>query len=60
LADPTGKGYLDRQAFYVTLKLIALSQSSQEIKLENLNHTTPAPKLVSNIIIFNSFIEKTK
>ena len=50
LADPTGKGYLDRQAFYVTLKLIALSQSGQEIKLENINHATPAPKLVCYMI----------
>ncbi len=47
LSDPTGKGYLDRQAFYFALKFVALAQSSQEVKIENLNHSTPAPKLVS-------------
>lgn len=45
LSDPTGKGYLDRQAFYFALKLIALAQSSQEVKIENLTLLTPAPKL---------------
>ena len=45
LTDPTGKGYLDRQAFYFALKLIALAQSSQEVKIENLTLLTPAPKL---------------
>lgn len=45
LADPTGKGYLDRNAFYITLKLITLAQSSQEVKLENIILSSPAPKL---------------
>lgn len=45
LADPTGKGYLDRQSFYIALKLIALSQSGQDATLENLNALAPAPKL---------------
>ena len=46
LADPTGKGYLDRHGFYVNLKLVALAQSSQEVKLENLTVPAPPPKLV--------------
>ena len=46
LADPNGKGYLDRQSFYIALKLIALAQSSQEVNFENLNLPTPPPKLV--------------
>ena len=46
LADPTGKGYLDRHGFYVNLKLVALAQSNQEAKLENLNLPAPPPKLV--------------
>ena len=46
LADPTGKGYLDRHGFYVNLKLVALAQSKQEAKLENLNLPAPPPKLV--------------
>lgn len=45
LSDPTGKGYLDRQSFYIALKLIALSQSGQDVTLENINNSTPAPKL---------------
>ena len=47
LADPIGKGYLDRQSFYITLKLISLAQSMIEPKIEKLNLTTAAPKLVS-------------
>ncbi len=45
LSDPTGKGYLDRQAFYIALKLISLSQSNQEVILDNINNPSPAPKL---------------
>jgi epidermal growth factor receptor substrate 15 len=45
LADPTGKGYLDRQGFYVILKYAALAQSNQQAILENLNLPAPPPKL---------------
>jgi epidermal growth factor receptor substrate 15 len=45
MADPTGKGYLDRHGFYVCLKLIALAQSNQSIQMENLNLPSSAPKL---------------
>lgn len=45
MSDPTGKGYLDRQSFYTALKLIALSQSGQEVSLENISFPTPAPEL---------------
>lgn len=45
LADPIGKGYLDRQSFYIALKLIALSQSGQDVNLEKINSVAPAPKL---------------
>ena len=46
LADPTGKGYLDRMAFYISLKYVALAQSGQQIKVENLVIAAPPPKLV--------------
>ncbi|CAF0879616.1 unnamed protein product [Brachionus calyciflorus] len=45
LSDPTGKGYLDRYAFYLCLKLVSLAQSNQQVKLENLTCSTLAPKL---------------
>ena len=55
MADPTGKGYLDRNAFYITLKLITLAQSSQEVKLENIILSSPAPKLVNPYLFSKSF-----
>lgn len=45
LADPTGKGYLDRQSFYIILKYVALAQSNQQAILENLTSPAPPPKL---------------
>uniref|UniRef100_A0A3P8UKB0 Epidermal growth factor receptor pathway substrate 15 like 1 n=1 Tax=Cynoglossus semilaevis TaxID=244447 RepID=A0A3P8UKB0_CYNSE len=44
LADPDGKGYLDKQGFYVALRLVACAQSGQEVSLSSLNLTVPAPK----------------
>jgi epidermal growth factor receptor substrate 15 len=54
LADPTGKGYLDRHGFYVNLKLVALAQSNQEVKLDNLTVPAPPPKLVKMLIYFSA------
>uniref|UniRef100_A0A8C4H2D2 Epidermal growth factor receptor substrate 15-like 1 n=1 Tax=Dicentrarchus labrax TaxID=13489 RepID=A0A8C4H2D2_DICLA len=47
LADPEGKGYLDKQGFYVALRLVACAQSGQEVSLSSLNLTVPPPKFVS-------------
>ncbi|XP_051803117.1 epidermal growth factor receptor substrate 15-like 1 isoform X9 [Acanthochromis polyacanthus] len=44
LADPDGKGYLDRQGFYIALRLVACAQSGQEVSLSSLNLTVPPPK----------------
>ncbi|XP_047443068.1 epidermal growth factor receptor substrate 15-like 1 isoform X4 [Mugil cephalus] len=44
LADPDGKGYLDKQGFYVALRLVACAQSGQEVSLSSLNVTVPPPK----------------
>ncbi|CAK6975018.1 epidermal growth factor receptor substrate 15-like 1 isoform X4 [Scomber scombrus] len=44
LADPDGKGYLDKQGFYVALRLVACAQSGQEVSLSSLNLTVPPPK----------------
>ncbi|XP_027403904.1 epidermal growth factor receptor substrate 15-like 1 isoform X4 [Bos indicus x Bos taurus] len=44
LADPEGKGYLDKQGFYVALRLVACAQSGHEVTLSNLNLNMPPPK----------------
>ncbi|XP_061593424.1 epidermal growth factor receptor substrate 15-like 1 isoform X4 [Cololabis saira] len=44
LADPDGKGYLDKQGFYVALRLVACAQSCQEVSLSSLSLTIPPPK----------------
>uniref|UniRef100_A0A3B4XJC3 Epidermal growth factor receptor pathway substrate 15 like 1 n=1 Tax=Seriola lalandi dorsalis TaxID=1841481 RepID=A0A3B4XJC3_SERLL len=44
LADPDGKGYLDKQGFYVALRLVACAQSGQEVSSSSLNLTVPPPK----------------
>ncbi|XP_041646985.1 epidermal growth factor receptor substrate 15-like 1 isoform X2 [Cheilinus undulatus] len=44
LADPDGKGFLDKQGFYVALRLVACAQSGQEVSLSSLNLTVPPPK----------------
>ncbi|XP_008275541.1 epidermal growth factor receptor substrate 15-like 1 isoform X3 [Stegastes partitus] len=44
LADPDGKGYLDKQGFYIALRLVACAQSGQEVSLSSLNLTVPPPK----------------
>uniref|UniRef100_A0A3B3ZH62 Uncharacterized protein n=1 Tax=Periophthalmus magnuspinnatus TaxID=409849 RepID=A0A3B3ZH62_9GOBI len=49
LADPDGKGYLDKQGFYVALRLVACAQSGQEVALSSLSLTVPPPKFVSMI-----------
>uniref|UniRef100_A0A671Y869 Epidermal growth factor receptor pathway substrate 15 like 1 n=1 Tax=Sparus aurata TaxID=8175 RepID=A0A671Y869_SPAAU len=48
LADPDGKGYLDKQGFYVALRLVACAQSGQEVSLSSLNLTVPPPKFVTS------------
>ncbi|XP_013362683.1 PREDICTED: epidermal growth factor receptor substrate 15-like 1 isoform X2 [Chinchilla lanigera] len=44
LADPEGKGFLDKQGFYVALRLVACAQSGHEVTLSNLTLTMPPPK----------------
>uniref|UniRef100_A0A8C8HUF9 Epidermal growth factor receptor substrate 15-like 1 n=1 Tax=Oncorhynchus tshawytscha TaxID=74940 RepID=A0A8C8HUF9_ONCTS len=44
LADPDGKGFLDKQGFYVALRLVACAQSGQDVSLTSLNLTIPPPK----------------
>uniref|UniRef100_A0A8C2WBQ8 Epidermal growth factor receptor pathway substrate 15 like 1 n=1 Tax=Cyclopterus lumpus TaxID=8103 RepID=A0A8C2WBQ8_CYCLU len=58
LADPDGKGYLDKQGFYVALRLVACAQSGQEVSLSSLNLTIPPPSLRYVTAIFQE--EKSK
>uniref|UniRef100_A0A2K5JUP6 EH domain-containing protein n=1 Tax=Colobus angolensis palliatus TaxID=336983 RepID=A0A2K5JUP6_COLAP len=41
LADPEGKGFLDKQGFYVALRLVACALSGHEVILSNLNLMIP-------------------
>uniref|UniRef100_A0A8C4TJU1 Epidermal growth factor receptor pathway substrate 15 like 1 n=1 Tax=Erpetoichthys calabaricus TaxID=27687 RepID=A0A8C4TJU1_ERPCA len=44
LADPEGKGFLDKQGFYVALKLVACAQNGQDVSISSLNVSVPPPK----------------
>ncbi|XP_077439338.1 epidermal growth factor receptor substrate 15-like 1 isoform X9 [Vanacampus margaritifer] len=44
LADPDGKGYLDKQGFYVALRLVACAQSGHDVSVSSLNLSMPPPK----------------
>ncbi|XP_029466855.1 epidermal growth factor receptor substrate 15-like 1 isoform X2 [Rhinatrema bivittatum] len=44
LADPEGKGYLDKQGFYVALRLVACAQNGHDVNLSSLSLTVPPPK----------------
>ncbi|XP_056368952.1 epidermal growth factor receptor substrate 15-like 1 isoform X4 [Oenanthe melanoleuca] len=44
LADPEGKGYLDKQGFYIALRLVACAQNGHDVNLSSLNLTVPPPK----------------
>ncbi|XP_061211840.1 epidermal growth factor receptor substrate 15-like 1 isoform X2 [Neopsephotus bourkii] len=44
LADPEGKGYLDKQGFYVALRLVACAQNGHDVNLSSLNLSVPPPK----------------
>ncbi|CAI9620134.1 unnamed protein product, partial [Staurois parvus] len=44
LADPEGKGYLDKQDFFFALRLVACAQSGHEVNLASLNIPVPPPK----------------
>uniref|UniRef100_T1GYI7 EH domain-containing protein n=1 Tax=Megaselia scalaris TaxID=36166 RepID=T1GYI7_MEGSC len=46
LSDPSGKGYLDKSGFYVSLKLVALAQAGQTINMANIFTETQNPPKV--------------
>ncbi|WAR23748.1 EP15R-like protein [Mya arenaria] len=47
MSDPTGKGYLEKQGFFVALKLISLVQSGQELNIAKITSETPQPNLAN-------------
>lgn len=50
LADPSGRGYLDRRGFYVALKLIALAQNNLDFQdYSNINKDIVPPNITSDI-----------
>ncbi|KAK7864692.1 hypothetical protein R5R35_010951 [Gryllus longicercus] len=45
LANPTGKGYLNKDGFFVALKLVSLAQSGRDVSMVNITADTPPPKM---------------
>ncbi|XP_069505275.1 epidermal growth factor receptor substrate 15-like 1 isoform X3 [Ambystoma mexicanum] len=48
LADPEGKGYLDKQGFYVALRLVGCAQNGHEVTMSSLSMAVPPPKFRDN------------
>lgn len=46
LSDPAGKGCLNKQGFFVALKLCALAQAGRGISMDNITADVPHPKMV--------------
>ncbi|CAM9660764.1 unnamed protein product [Lampetra fluviatilis] len=44
VADPEGKGYLEKQGFYVALRLVACAQNALNVSLSSLDFPVPVPK----------------
>ncbi|XP_078526967.1 epidermal growth factor receptor substrate 15 isoform X2 [Lissotriton helveticus] len=44
LADTDGKGYLNKQEFYVALRLVACAQNGHDVSLSSLNLVVPPPR----------------
>lgn len=45
LADADAKGFLNKQEFFVALKLVGCAQNGLEVSLNSLNLAAPAPKI---------------
>ncbi|XP_036303141.1 epidermal growth factor receptor substrate 15 isoform X3 [Pipistrellus kuhlii] len=44
LADTDGKGFLNKQEFFVALRLVACAQNGLDVSLSNLNLAVPPPR----------------
>uniref|UniRef100_A0A182WH78 Epidermal growth factor receptor substrate 15-like 1 n=1 Tax=Anopheles minimus TaxID=112268 RepID=A0A182WH78_9DIPT len=49
LSDPTGKGFLTKEGFFVSLKLIGLAQEGSDISLKNVYHVLAKPPKVGDL-----------
>lgn len=45
LSDPGGKGYLDKQGFFMALRLVSACQNGKEPMISSIAANDPAPKL---------------
>lgn len=52
LSDPAGKGALNKQGFFVALKLCALAQSGRGISMDNITDDVPHPKMVNFYLFY--------
>ena len=55
LSDPSGKGFLDKDGFFVALKLIALAQNGHGVDVSNVHLTVPPPNMVSCFVLVLGF-----
>lgn len=52
LSDPNSRGFLNKDGFFVALKLCALAQSGRGISMDNITASdVPQPKMVSKTIL---------
>ncbi|XP_033108422.1 epidermal growth factor receptor substrate 15-like 1 isoform X2 [Anneissia japonica] len=47
LSDPGGRGYLDKQAIFVALKLIALAQNGKDVSMASITTPVPLPSMAN-------------
>lgn len=53
LSDPSGRGFLTKEGFFVALKLIGLAQEGSEINIKNIYNELPKPPKVVCLIEMN-------
>lgn len=49
LSDPNGQGYLDKQGFYVSMKLVALAQMGTDLSVSHILQDTPNPPKLGDL-----------
>ncbi|XP_053694497.1 epidermal growth factor receptor substrate 15-like 1 isoform X2 [Sabethes cyaneus] len=49
LSDPTGRGFLTKEGFFVALKLIGLAQEGSEFNMKNIYNELPKPPKVGDL-----------
>uniref|UniRef100_A0A8D8GQ20 Epidermal growth factor receptor substrate 15-like 1 n=1 Tax=Culex pipiens TaxID=7175 RepID=A0A8D8GQ20_CULPI len=49
LSDPTGRGFLNKDGFFVALKLIGLAQDGSDINMKNIYNVLGKPPRVGDL-----------